>query len=69
MITNVPIPFYKMNQVEDWQLNPKKRVAARLVSLEKKMLNACVQATIELIKQLPDHTVSPCPAPFAPLLK
>ncbi|PKU64134.1 [Fructose-bisphosphate aldolase]-lysine N-methyltransferase, chloroplastic [Dendrobium catenatum] len=55
--------------VADWQLNPKKRVAARLVSLEKKMLNACTRATIELIELLPDHTVSPCPAPFAPLLK
>ncbi|XP_020588630.1 ribulose-1,5 bisphosphate carboxylase/oxygenase large subunit N-methyltransferase, chloroplastic isoform X2 [Phalaenopsis equestris] len=55
--------------VADCQLNPKKRVAARLVSLEKKMLNSCTRATIELIEQLPDHTVSPCPAPFAPLLK
>lgn len=55
--------------MDDCQLDPKKRVAARLVSLEKKMLNACTRATVELIEQLPDHTISPCPAPFAPLLK
>ncbi|KAK1319344.1 hypothetical protein QJS10_CPB04g01761 [Acorus calamus] len=50
-------------------LDPKKRVAVQLVLLEKKMLNACLHATMELISQLPDHTISPCPAPFAPLLK
>ncbi|KAG0454986.1 hypothetical protein HPP92_024278 [Vanilla planifolia] len=55
--------------VTNSQLDPKKRVAARLVRSEKKLLNACLQATIELIEQLPDHTISPCPAPFAPLLK
>ncbi|KAL5797142.1 hypothetical protein ACOSQ2_001962 [Xanthoceras sorbifolium] len=53
----------------DSNLNPKKRVATRLVRLEKKMLNACLQATVDLINQLPDHTVSPCPAPYAPSLK
>ncbi|KAK3183754.1 hypothetical protein Dsin_031040 [Dipteronia sinensis] len=53
----------------DSNLNPKKRVATQLVCLEKKMLNACLQATVDLINQLPDHTVSPCPAPYAPLLK
>ncbi|PKA55493.1 Protein SET domain group 40 [Apostasia shenzhenica] len=57
------------SMVVDQQLEPKRRVAAQLVSLEKKMLNACLQATIEIIKQLPDHTVPPCPAPFAPILK
>ncbi|KAK8938189.1 hypothetical protein KSP40_PGU009489 [Platanthera guangdongensis] len=55
--------------MDNWQLDPKKRIAARLVSLEKKMLNACILATVEFIEQLPDHTISPCPAPFAPLLK
>ncbi|XP_044466877.1 actin-histidine N-methyltransferase [Mangifera indica] len=52
----------------DSNLKPKKRVATQLVRLEKKMLNACLQATADLINQLPDHTVSPCPAPYAPLL-
>ncbi|KAL5186819.1 [Fructose-bisphosphate aldolase]-lysine N-methyltransferase, chloroplastic [Glycine soja] len=50
-------------------LNPKKRVATQYVRLEKKMLHACLQATIDFINQLPDHTISPCPAPYAPLLK
>lgn len=53
----------------DSNLDPKKRVATQLVRLEKKMLHACLQATADLINQLPDHTVSPCPAPYAPLLK
>lgn len=50
-------------------LNPKRRVATQLVRMEKKMLNACLQAVDDLISQLPDDTVSPCPAPYAPLLK
>ncbi|KAJ4729411.1 N-methyltransferase [Melia azedarach] len=53
----------------DSNLNPKKRVATQLVRLEKKMINACLQATVDLITQLPDLTISPCPAPYAPLLK
>ncbi|OVA15388.1 Rubisco LS methyltransferase [Macleaya cordata] len=53
----------------DSRLDPKKRVATQLVKLEKKMLNACLQATIELMNQLPDDTISPCPAPYAPHLK
>ncbi|KAK7855652.1 uncharacterized protein LOC111992538 [Quercus suber] len=53
----------------DSTLNPKKRVATQLVKLEKKMLHACLRATVDLINQLPDDTVSPCPAPYAPLLK
>ncbi|XAR51978.1 Histone-lysine N-methyltransferase [Bertholletia excelsa] len=53
----------------DHILDPKKRVATQLVRLEKKMLNACLQATVALIDQLPDKTVSPCPAPYAPTLK
>ncbi|MBA0572112.1 hypothetical protein Golob_002473 [Gossypium lobatum] len=55
--------------LSDPNLNPKKRVATQLVRLEKKILHACLQATMDLIDQLPDHTVSPCPAPYAPLLK
>ncbi|MBA0726454.1 hypothetical protein Golax_002280, partial [Gossypium laxum] len=55
--------------LSDPNLNPKKQVATQLVRLEKKILHACLQATMDLIDQLPDHTVSPCPAPYAPLLK
>ncbi|CAL1358337.1 unnamed protein product [Linum trigynum] len=53
----------------DDKLNPKKRVATQLVRLEKKILNACLEATRDLIAQLPDLTISPCPAPYAPSLK
>ncbi|XP_010551929.1 PREDICTED: ribulose-1,5 bisphosphate carboxylase/oxygenase large subunit N-methyltransferase, chloroplastic [Tarenaya hassleriana] len=53
----------------DPTLNPKKRVATRLVRLEKKMLTACLDATLDLLNQLPDTTIAPCPAPYAPLLK
>ncbi|KAK9674319.1 hypothetical protein RND81_12G225700 [Saponaria officinalis] len=53
----------------DEDLNPKKRVATQLVRLEKKILHACLDATVELINLLPDHSVSPCPAPYAPYLK
>ncbi|CAN0925256.1 Actin-histidine N-methyltransferase [Linum grandiflorum] len=51
------------------KLNPKKRVATQLVRLEKKILHACLQATSDLMDQLPDDMISPCPAPFAPSLK
>ncbi|KAM7506526.1 hypothetical protein LguiA_016979 [Lonicera macranthoides] len=50
-------------------LDPKKRVATQLVRLEKKILTACLRVTIDLANQLPDLSVSPCPAPYAPILK
>ncbi|XP_059644609.1 uncharacterized protein LOC132286309 [Cornus florida] len=53
----------------DCSLDPKRRVATQLVRLEKKMLNACLQATVDLINRLPDDTISPCPAPYVPILK
>ncbi|XP_057766928.1 uncharacterized protein LOC130987417 [Salvia miltiorrhiza] len=53
----------------DSDLNPKRRVATQLVRLEKKILIACLQATADLMEQLPDDSVSPCPAPYAPILK
>lgn len=53
----------------DHNLDAKKRVAVQLMRLEKKMLHACLKATVELVNQLPDISVSPCPAPFAPQLK
>ncbi|KAF7130672.1 hypothetical protein RHSIM_Rhsim10G0009000 [Rhododendron simsii] len=57
------------SMLADFNLDPKKRVATQLVRLEKKMLNACLKATVDLINQLPDNTVSPCPAPYAPILR
>ncbi|CAO2833221.1 unnamed protein product [Amaranthus hypochondriacus] len=53
----------------DQDLSPRKRVATQLVRMEKKILRTCLQATVDLIDQLPDHIVSPCPAPYAPSLK
>ncbi|KAK4417872.1 Actin-histidine N-methyltransferase [Sesamum alatum] len=53
----------------DHNLNPKKRVATQLVRSEKRILKACLQATVDLINQLPDHSLLPCPAPYAPILK
>ncbi|XP_073057720.1 uncharacterized protein [Primulina eburnea] len=53
----------------DSNLNSKRRVATQLVRLEKKILKACLQATVDLINLLPNHSVSPCPAPYAPNLK
>ncbi|KAL6551426.1 hypothetical protein OROGR_007580 [Orobanche gracilis] len=53
----------------DPNLNPKRRVATQLVRLEKKILKACLQATVDLINHLPDHSASPCPAPYSPMLK
>ncbi|KMZ57984.1 hypothetical protein ZOSMA_7G00130 [Zostera marina] len=57
------------NLMKNMKLEPRKRVATQLVRIEKKMLHACVQASLDIIKLLPDHTISPCPAPFAPHLK
>ncbi|ESW23543.1 hypothetical protein PHAVU_004G056200 [Phaseolus vulgaris] len=57
------------SMLTDGNLNPKKRVATQFVRLEKKMLHACLHATTDFINQLPDHSISPCPAPYAPLLK
>ncbi|XP_059284874.1 uncharacterized protein LOC132038174 [Lycium ferocissimum] len=53
----------------DADLDPKRRVATQLVRLEKKILNACLETTANFINQLPDDSISPCPAPFAPTLK
>ncbi|KAG5408449.1 hypothetical protein IGI04_004768 [Brassica rapa subsp. trilocularis] len=53
----------------DPSLNPRKRVATRLVRLEKKMLAACLVATVDFLNELPDTSISPCPALYAPSLK
>ncbi|XP_042373689.1 ribulose-1,5 bisphosphate carboxylase/oxygenase large subunit N-methyltransferase, chloroplastic-like [Zingiber officinale] len=57
------------DMLADGNLYPKKRVAVQLVKLEKKMIHACLQATYGFIHELPDNTISPCPAPFVPQLK
>ncbi|KAJ9562482.1 hypothetical protein OSB04_007642 [Centaurea solstitialis] len=53
----------------DCDIDPKKRVATQLIRCEKKILSRCLQATIDLINQLPDTSASPCPVPYAPLLR
>ncbi|KMS95496.1 hypothetical protein BVRB_007680 [Beta vulgaris subsp. vulgaris] len=53
----------------DQDLNPKRQVATQLLRLEKKILQACLQATMDLISLLPDNSVSPCPARYSPSLK
>ncbi|KAK9067362.1 hypothetical protein SSX86_014689 [Deinandra increscens subsp. villosa] len=50
-------------------IDPKKRVATKLLRCEKKILSRCLEATTDLIKQLPDLSISPCPVPYAPLLR
>ncbi|KAK1369749.1 Rubis-subs-bind domain-containing protein [Heracleum sosnowskyi] len=57
------------SMLADSSLDPKKRVATQLVRLEKKVLCACLEVIVDMITQLPDDTISPCPAPYAPLLK
>ncbi|KAL8471110.1 hypothetical protein ACS0TY_028709 [Phlomoides rotata] len=54
--------------IADHNLNPKRLVATQLVISEKKILKACLQATVDMINQLPDFSISPCPAPYAPNL-
>ncbi|XP_031476677.1 ribulose-1,5 bisphosphate carboxylase/oxygenase large subunit N-methyltransferase, chloroplastic isoform X1 [Nymphaea colorata] len=66
---------YPTNQSEvdillaDIRADPKRQVAMQLVKLEKKMLSACLKAVDGFINDLPDHSVAPCPAPYAPSLK
>ncbi|MFS7970447.1 putative [Ribulose-bisphosphate carboxylase]-lysine N-methyltransferase [Helianthus anomalus] len=50
-------------------IDPKKRVATQLLRCEKKILSRCLEVTIDLINELPDLSLSPCPAPYAPLLR
>jgi hypothetical protein len=61
--------YFGVCQLADGNLEQKKEVATRLVRLEKRMLHGCLQAANEFISGLPDHTVSPCPALYAPELK
>ncbi|PWA61196.1 rubisco methyltransferase family protein [Artemisia annua] len=50
-------------------VDPKKRVATQLIRCEKRILSRCLEATEDLISQLPDLSLAPCPAPYAPLLR
>jgi acyl-coenzyme A synthetase/AMP-(fatty) acid ligase len=65
--------FVTLNEDEivlaDPTTNPKRQVATQLVLIEKKMLNSCLAAVYEIIDQLPDLAVTPCPSPYSPILK
>ncbi|XP_076920837.1 uncharacterized protein LOC143582075 isoform X2 [Bidens hawaiensis] len=50
-------------------IDPKKRVATQLLRCEKKILSRCLEVTVDLINKLPDLSISPCPAPYAPILR
>ena len=56
-------------QVGDSKKNAKKRVAEKLLSIEKDILRKALAAVQELINDLPDSAISPCVGPYLPNLK
>ncbi|XP_024387385.1 fructose-bisphosphate aldolase-lysine N-methyltransferase, chloroplastic [Physcomitrium patens] len=53
----------------DAKKNAKKRVAEKLLCIEKSILRNALAAVQELISQLPDSAISPCIGPYLPNLK
>ena len=49
--------------------NAKKRVAEKLLSIEKDILRKALAAVQELINELPNSAISPCVGPYLPNLK
>lgn len=56
-------------QIGDDKAPPKKRVASKLLKLEKKILRNFLAAVDELINELPDGSDIPCQGVFPPILK
>lgn len=56
-------------QIDDTKRNARKRVAEKLLSIEKDILRKSLMAVEELIGQLPDSAVAPCLGGYTPLLK
>lgn len=56
-------------QIGDDKRNAKKRVAEKLLSIEKDILGKALAAVEELMSQLPDNTISPCVGAYVPHLK
>ena len=56
-------------QIGDDKRNAKKRVAEKLLSIEKDILGKALAAVEELMGQLPDNTISPCVGAYVPHLK
>ncbi|KAG0592877.1 hypothetical protein M758_1G278700 [Ceratodon purpureus] len=56
-------------EVGDAKKNAKKRVAEKLLSIEKDILRNALAAVQELINDLPNSAISPCIGPYLPSLK
>jgi hypothetical protein len=56
-------------QIGDAKKNAKKRVAEKLLSIEKDILRKALAGVQELINDLPNSAVSPCIGPYLPNLK
>lgn len=56
-------------QIDDAKKNARKRVAEKLLSIEKDILRKSLMAVEELIGQLPNSAIAPCLSEYAPLLK
>ncbi|KAH8965032.1 hypothetical protein BDL97_04G097000 [Sphagnum fallax] len=56
-------------ELEDYKINPKKRVATQLLNIEKEILKNALVALDMLIDQLPDSSISSCSGAYAPHLK
>ncbi|KAL2610275.1 hypothetical protein R1flu_028848 [Riccia fluitans] len=54
--------------IEDENADPKKRVATKLLRIEKEILANALTAVNELIEQLPNGTVAPCNGMYIPKL-
>lgn len=61
--------FCERVQVADAKKNAKKRVAEKLLSIEKDILSKALAAVQELINELPNSAISPCVGPYLPNLK
>lgn len=61
--------FCERVQVGDAKKNAKKRVADKLLSIEKDILRKALAAVQELINELPNSAISPCVGPYLPNLK
>ncbi|BBN19573.1 hypothetical protein MPTK1_8g11790 [Marchantia polymorpha subsp. ruderalis] len=54
--------------IEDENVDPKKRVATKLLRIEKEILGNALTVVKELIEQLPNGTVAPCNGSYIPKL-
>lgn len=59
----------KRVQIVDAKKNAKKRVAEKLLAIEKGILLKALAAVRELINELPNSAISPCVGPYLPILK